>query len=166
MMGWLLMLNDENQKIIKINPVVLYLEDLFWIESKLIEFSLKGRVTFNTPNSHYEVDYISEMIKISEILETTRIHNLHFDYSGVSVHFDEYKTYIRYGRKAIERILEKLISNYLNKKRNKHPYNKSKIFLQNKPEVKSFWLQDKTPLWLSVLLALIPIIISVIALLK
>ncbi len=132
----------------------------------LIKYSLRGRVTFNTPNAHYEVDYISEMIKIAEVVETTKINNLYFEYSGISIKFNEFNTYLSYERDTNVRILARKINGFLKRKTNKLPFNKSEIFLLIKPIEKRFWLQDKTPLWLSVLLALIPIIISVIALLK
>lgn len=150
----------------EIRPVILYLNDLRYLEGKLCETEWVGEIIIFY-NEELQIKDVETLREWSKTFGVDKLDYLILSYADYTVSFFPRKTIVCFNRDDIDSyLLEETVYPFLLQKQNVSLSAKQKIFLYDKPRQRSFWLQDKTPLWLSVLLALIPIIISIIALLK
>src|SRR5574340_1116473 len=158
--------NQEPYYVRKLMQVTLYYNDLRYLEGKLLDTGCSELVQIYY-NEDLVIRDIQTLREWSKEFGVNELDYLHIDFGFYMISFTPRKTIITFilENSFTYSLIDSIVP-FLILKQSKFIFPKQRIYLYSRPREKSFWFQDKTPLWLTVLLALLPIILSVIALVR
>jgi len=131
-----------------LKPVTLYLVDLHWIEKKLLNNNLLGKINFDINNIEYSLQLVRMVKKHLDEKQIQELDNLEFEYGNNFIQFLPNGTYIHFndvGEKS--RLIYYEIRDYLKPKQRLFPFLNQKIYFTEKPKG-NFFTQEKMPVWL------------------
>ena len=153
----------------ELKPVTIYFGDLLWIEVTLQ--LLNHGVDMNYIDSDNEEQYIIGVENLTthdSIVGLDKLDNLEFNNYDYFVWFQKNKTIVRFTKiNKLSRELFEDICNRLEKKQRVRKNQKQRLYLYHKHVKRgNFLTQDKVPLWLAILIGLLPSLLAIYALLR
>jgi len=153
----------------ELNPVTVYLGDLSWVEEYIGAINQVVDLTYiDSDNEPRYITGVKNLAKDDSIVGLTKLDNLEINSYDYHVWFHKNKTIIKFSKVTTltTKIFED-VCNRLERKQRLRRKLKQQIFLYHKHIKKgNFLTQDKVPLWLAILIGLLPSLLAIYALLR
>ena len=132
----------------ELKPVTLYLEDLHWIETELLNLTIQGQIIFDINQKENSKQLIRMVKRKLDEEQQKKLDILKIEYGKCVVHFDKHGTIIQFeDLREKSKIIFYRIIDYLKPKQRPFPFLKQSLNFTERPKG-NFFTQEKMPVWL------------------